>query len=79
VLKLQQLLKEFKDVFAWTYKDVKVIQLELALHRIELDITTPPTHQPKYKLNPNYATTIKSLQHKRGILRSEYPRKQQRN
>jgi len=26
---LQNLLKEFKDVFAWTYKDVKGIPLEL--------------------------------------------------
>jgi hypothetical protein len=38
---------------------VKKIPPELALHRIELDITTPLTHQARYKLNPNYATTIK--------------------
>jgi hypothetical protein len=25
VLELEQLLKEFKDVFAWTYKDLKGI------------------------------------------------------
>ncbi len=30
VLELEQLLKEFKDVFAWTYKDLKRIPLELA-------------------------------------------------
>ncbi len=32
VLELQQLLKEFKDVFAWTYKYPKGIPLELAQH-----------------------------------------------
>jgi hypothetical protein len=38
-------LKEFKDVFAWTYKDLKGIPLELAQHKIELNIIIPPTHQ----------------------------------
>jgi hypothetical protein len=52
-------LKEFKDVFAWTYKDLKGIPLELAQHNIELDITIPPTHQARYKLNPNYVSTFK--------------------
>ncbi len=59
MLEVEQLLKEFKDVFAWMYKDVKVIPLELALYIIELDITTPATHQPRYELNPNYAIKIK--------------------
>ncbi len=59
VLELKQLLKEFKDVFAQTYKDLKGIPPELAQHRIELDTTTPSTHQAKYRLNPNYAITIK--------------------
>ncbi len=30
VLELEQLLKEFKDVFAWTYKDLKGIPPKLA-------------------------------------------------
>jgi hypothetical protein len=30
VLELEQLLKEFKNVFAWTYKDLKGIPPELA-------------------------------------------------
>jgi hypothetical protein len=56
---LHMLLKEFKDVFAWTYKDLKDIPLELAQHRIELDTSIPLTHQARYKLNPNYVTTVK--------------------
>jgi hypothetical protein len=34
VLEVEQLLKEFKDVFAWTYKDLKGIPPKLAKHRI---------------------------------------------
>jgi hypothetical protein len=30
------LLKEFKDVFAWTYKDLKCIPPEIVQHHIEL-------------------------------------------
>ncbi len=59
VLELEQLLKEFKDVFAWTYKDLKGVPLKLAQQKIELDTTIPLAHQVRYKLIPNYATTIK--------------------
>jgi len=59
MLEVEQLLKEFKDVFAWTYKDQKGIPLKLTQHRVELDTTMPSTHQVRYRLNPNYATTIK--------------------
>jgi hypothetical protein len=59
VLEVEQLFKEFKDVFAWTYKDLEGIPLQLAQHRIELDITIPPTRQARYKFNPNYATLVK--------------------
>ncbi len=52
-------MKEFKDVFTWTYKDLKGIPLELAEHKIELDTTIPLTHQARYRLNPNYAMTMK--------------------
>jgi hypothetical protein len=54
VLELEQLLKEFKDVFAWTYKDLKGIPLELAQHEIELDTTIPLAHQAReYGINLN--------------------------
>jgi predicted transcriptional regulator len=53
------LFKEFKDVFAWTYKDLKGIPPEVTQHIIELNTSKPATHQTRYRLNPNYATTIK--------------------
>jgi len=53
------MFKEFKDVFAWTYKDLKGIPSELTQHRIELDTTIPFAHQARYILNPNYAAIVK--------------------
>jgi hypothetical protein len=44
VLETEQLLKEFKDVFAWTYKDLKGIPLELAQHKIKLSTIIPLAH-----------------------------------
>jgi hypothetical protein len=41
---LQMLLKEFKDVFVWIYKDMKGIPPKLAQHIIELNTSIPPTH-----------------------------------
>jgi predicted transcriptional regulator len=46
-------------VFVWTYKDLKGIPLELAQHIIELNTSIPPSHQARYKMNPNYVATIK--------------------
>ncbi len=59
MLEVEQLLKEFKDVFAWTYKDLKGIPLELAQQKIELDTSIPQAHEIKYRWNPNYATIVK--------------------
>lgn len=36
IFALKLLLKEFKDVFSWTYKDLKGIPLKLAQHKIKL-------------------------------------------
>jgi hypothetical protein len=59
VLELEELFHEYKDVFAWTYKDLKGIPLKLTQHIIELDTTIPLAHQAKYRLNPNYAIIVK--------------------
>jgi hypothetical protein len=59
VLEIEQLLKEFKDVFTWTYKDLKGIPPKLAQHIIELDIIILSAHHAKNKLNPNYIIEVK--------------------
>ncbi len=45
---LTKLLKEFKDIFTWTYKDLKGIPLEIVQHQIELDTSIPLVHQARY-------------------------------
>ncbi len=45
---LIELLKEFKNVFVGTYKDLKGIPLEVVQHRIELDTIVPRVHQARY-------------------------------
>jgi hypothetical protein len=56
---LIELLKGFKDVFAYTYKNLKGIPLEIVQHQIELDTTVPHAHQTRYQLNPNYIVIVK--------------------
>ncbi len=43
----------------WIYKDLKGIPPKLAQQKIELDTSIPPAHQARYRLNPNYARTVK--------------------
>ncbi len=45
ILALTDLLKEFKDVFAWTYKDHKDIPSKIAQHHIEFDTSILLVHQ----------------------------------
>jgi hypothetical protein len=49
---LTNLLKEFKDVFAWTYKDLKGIPLKL--HSIVVNLIFQ-----YHWLNPNYVDVVK--------------------
>jgi hypothetical protein len=45
---LIELFKEFKDIFAWTYKDTKGILLEIVQRKIEFDTTIPHAHQIRH-------------------------------
>ncbi len=56
---LIELLKEFNDIFAKTYKELKGIPLNAAQHQIRLDTLIPLVHQVNYQLNPNYAAIVK--------------------
>jgi hypothetical protein len=62
VNKTEALLWEYKDVFAWSYKELTYIPLhKIIQHRIELDTTIPLTHQAMYQMNPNYAAMVKTI------------------
>jgi len=57
----KQFFKEYKDIFGWTYTNLKGIQPHIAQHKIELDTTIPLTHQTRYWMNPNYAIVVKHV------------------
>jgi len=55
----KQLLKDYNDVFAWMYKDLKGIPSHLMQHQIELDTNILASHQAQYQMNPNYVVVVK--------------------
>jgi hypothetical protein len=55
----KQLLKEYNDVFAWMYKDLKGIPPHLTQHQIELDVNILVSHQAWYWMNLNYVVVVK--------------------
>ena len=56
---LHTLLKEYKDVFAWSYSDMEGIDPSFYQHRINLKDDAAPIRQQRYRMNPNYARQVK--------------------
>jgi hypothetical protein len=52
-------LKEYKDVFAWSYEDMKGLNPEFYHHKINLAKDAIPVQQCRYRLNPNYIAKVK--------------------
>ena len=52
------LLREFRDCFAWTYKDMQGVPLEVCEHTIPMKPDAKPVHQRPYPMNPKYASQI---------------------
>ena len=53
------LFREYRDVFAFSYEDLRGIPEHIATHRIELDTAISSCHQAWYRMNPNYAKAVK--------------------
>lgn len=52
-------LKEYKDIFAWTYKDLKGVDPKICQHTIPLRDDAKPSKQRPYTYNQNFASKIK--------------------
>ena len=52
-------LKEYKDVFAWTYKDLKGVDPTIFQHTIPMKEDAKPRKQRPYTYNKNFAKKIK--------------------
>ncbi|MCO5554465.1 hypothetical protein L7F22_007994 [Adiantum nelumboides] len=55
---LKELLKEFKDIFAWTYHDMKGVPPSVVQHTIPMISTAKPVQQRPYPMNPKYAKIV---------------------
>ena len=53
------LLLEFKDVFAWSHKDLTGIDKAYGEFRIDLEENAKPVWQRQYRLNPKYSLKVK--------------------
>ena len=53
------LLKQYKDVFAWSFEDMKGLDPTFCQHQINLHKDAKPVQQRRYCLNPNYAIKVK--------------------
>ena len=42
---LIMLLKEFREIFAWSYQDMPGVDIEIAMHRILVKTECPPVRQ----------------------------------
>ena len=57
--KLISTLKEYKDVFAWSYKDLKGVDPQVCQHTIPLKADAKPKKQRPYTYNETFAKKIK--------------------
>lgn len=56
---LISLLKKYKSVFAWSYKDMPRIDPAFYQHKMDLKTDFKPIQQQRYRMNPNYAKKVK--------------------
>ena len=54
-----ELLREFKDVFAWSYKDMRGSDPKLYQHQIHLSKDAQTVAQRRYPMNSNYVLKVK--------------------
>ncbi len=61
---IKELMVNYRDVFAWSYKDLKGIYKEICEHKIELVANAQPIMQKQYRMNPNYAFKVRKYLNK---------------
>ena len=53
------LLKEYRDVFACSYEDMKGLNPQFYHHQIHLSKDAKPVAQRRYQMNSNYGAKVK--------------------
>ena len=54
-----ELLIRFREVFAWSYKDMRGLDPQLYQRQIHLNTDAKSVAQRRYQMNPNYAAKVK--------------------
>ena len=57
--RLVQLLRKYKEAFAWDYLDMKGIDPQLCMHHIYIEKDVRPIRQPQRRLNPHLKDIVK--------------------
>ncbi len=60
VAKYKELVMEYRDIFAWSYKDLKGIPPEITQHRIPLIPGAIPIRQKERRMNPQLQLVVKA-------------------
>src|ERR1051325_1729429 len=75
--KLIDLLKEYVDVFAWSYQDMPGLDTSIVKHHLPLKLECPPVKQRLRRVHPEMADKIKKEVQKQldagFLVTSEYP------
>ena len=56
---LKTLLKQYKDVFAWSFEYMKGLDPAFCQHHFNLHKDVKPVQQRRYRLDPHYAVKEK--------------------
>ena len=56
---LIELLKEYVDIFAWSYQDMPCLDTNIVEHHLPLKPECPPVKQKLRRTHPNMAVKIK--------------------
>jgi len=68
------LVWEYIDVFAWNYEDMPELDLQLAMHRLNIKPNIKPVKQQQWRFRPDIMEAIEAEVHKLiacGFIREE--------
>ena len=76
-VRIVELLREYPDIFAWSYKDMPGMDPDVVEHRLPLKPECPPVKQKLRRSHPDMALKIKEEVRKQidagFLVTSEYP------
>jgi len=58
-LQVKNMLIDYKDVFAWNYKELKGIPRKICEHKIQLMADAQLIKHKQYRMSPNYALKVR--------------------